>query len=162
MNGEMPSASSALSAGRIASGDDRHGEQRKLGISNIAFKVSAQDSRDVFILENTLQGKGGPERHLHYEQDEWFYVVEGEFRFEVGDTQHTLVAGDSLMAARGVPHVWASIGESGGRILIVFTPAGKMEAFFRHMALAGRMPGPDPELWRTYGMEWLGPPLLTR
>ena len=36
------------------------------------------------MLENTFHAKGGPARHLHYDQDEWFYAVEGEFIIEVG------------------------------------------------------------------------------
>lgn len=28
---------------------------------------------DPFILESTFLAKGGPARHLHYDQDEWFY-----------------------------------------------------------------------------------------
>ena len=68
----------------VAAGEDRFGEHRGLGISSIAFKVSAQDSSDLFILENTFREKGGPARHLHYDQDEWFYAVEGEFIIEVG------------------------------------------------------------------------------
>jgi hypothetical protein len=43
--------------------------------------------------------------------------------------------------------------------LIVFTPAGKMEAFFREVTKANAMPPQDPALWRAHGMELVGPPL---
>jgi mannose-6-phosphate isomerase-like protein (cupin superfamily) len=68
----------------VAAGQDRFGEHRGLGISSIAFKVTSQDSNGLLIIENTFREKGGPARHLHYEQDEWFYAVEGEFVMEVG------------------------------------------------------------------------------
>src|SRR5438270_13899584 len=145
---------------RVAAGEDRFGEQRGLGISSIAFKVSGQDSSGLFILENTFHAKGGPPRHLHYEQDEWFYALEGEFLFEVGTERFRLLPGDSLMAPRRVPHVWAFIGEARGRILVSFFPAGKMEAFFREVTPANTMPSQELGiLWRDYGMELLGPPL---
>ncbi len=69
--------------------------------------------------------------------------------------------GDSLLAPRKVPHVWAYVGNTQGRILITFTPAGKMEAFFQEVTKANAMPLQDLELWRAHGMELLGPPLKT-
>jgi len=143
----------------VAAGADRFGLQRGLGISTIAFKVTPQDSAGLLILENTFHAKGGPARHLHHAQDEWFYAVEGAFLIEVGDARMTLHPGDSVLAPRGVPHVWASVGEQGGRILVAFQPAGKMEDFFRVVTAADAMPPQDPDLWRTHGMELLGPPL---
>lgn len=54
----------------VASGKDRFGEHRRLGISTIAFKVVSQDGTGLLIIENTFREKGGPARHLHYNQDE--------------------------------------------------------------------------------------------
>ena len=68
----------------VAAGEDRFGEHRGLGISVIAFKVVPQDSSGLLVIENTFHAKGGPARHLHFDQDEWFYAVEGEFIIEVG------------------------------------------------------------------------------
>ncbi len=143
----------------VPAGKDRFGQQRGLGISTIQFKISPQDGNGILVIENAFQKKGGPARHLHHEQDEWFYVIDGEFRFEVGQEKFVLKAGDSLLAPRKVPHAWAFIGDSHGRILITFMPAGKMEAFFREVTKANAMPPENPALWRAYGMELLGPPL---
>jgi quercetin 2,3-dioxygenase len=55
--------------------------------------------------------------------------------------------------------VWAFTGGGQGRILIAFLPAGKMEAFFREVTKANAMPPQDPGLWRSHGMELIGPPL---
>lgn len=143
----------------IPAGEDQYGEYRGLGISSIAFKVASQGEDGLFIIENTFHEKGGPARHLHYEQDEWFYAVEGEFILEVGQEKYRLKPGDSIMAPRKVPHVWAYTGGGKGRILIAFMPAGKMESFFREVTRANAMPPQDPEVWRAHGMELLGPPL---
>jgi len=144
---------------RVAAGEDRFGEHHGLGISTIDFKVSSQDSVGFFIIENTFHAKGGPARHVHLDQDEWFYAVEGDFLFEVGSERFALKPGDSLLAPRKVPHVWAHVGAARGRIVITFTPAGKMEAFFREVTKANAMPPQDPALWRAHGMELVGPPL---
>lgn len=144
---------------RVAAGADRFGEHRPLGISAIDFKVVPPDSGGLLILENTFLARGGPARHLHYDQDEWFYALEGEFILEVGPERFSLRPGDSLLAPRRVPHVWAHVGAARGRILIAFLPAGQMEAFFREVTKANAMPPQDPALWRAHGMELLGPPL---
>ena len=145
---------------KVLAGEDRFGEHRGLGISEISFKVLPKDSDGLFIIENTFHAKGGPAKHLHFEQDEWFYAVEGEFLIEIGQDRFMLMPGDSLLAPRKVPHVWAFSGNSArGRMLITFMPAGKMEAFFREVTKANAMPPQDPELWKAHGMELLGPPL---
>lgn len=143
----------------VRAGQDRSGEQRGLGISTLAFKVVPQTSNDVFIIENTFHSKGGPAKHLHYDQDEWFYCLEGEFLFEVGQERVNLHPGDSLLAPRNIPHVWAFTGDLRGRILITFLPAGSMEAFFREVTKENAMPIQDPALWHAHGMKLMGPPL---
>jgi quercetin dioxygenase-like cupin family protein len=153
------SKNNPASALRVDADKDKFGEHRGLGVSEITFKVTPKDNSGIFIIENTFHEKGGPAKHMHYEQDEWFYAVEGEFILEVGQDTIRLTPGDSVLAPRNVPHVWAYTGGVRGRILIAFLPAGKMEAFFREVTKANAMPPQDPELWRAHGMELLGPPL---
>lgn len=143
----------------VPAGEDRFGEQRGLGVSSLRFKMSGAESNDLFVVQNEFHRPGGPARHLHYHQDEWFYAVEGEFVLEVGEERFTLQAGDSVFAPRNVPHVWACTSPAGGRMLVTFAPAGQMEAFFREVTKANAMPPQDPALWRAHGMELLGPPL---
>jgi quercetin dioxygenase-like cupin family protein len=159
MGSRLESQTNPTSVLRVAAHEDQFGEHRGLGVSEITFKMTPQDSNGIFIIENTFHQKGGPAKHLHYEQDEWFYVVEGEFLLNIGEETFRLTPGDSVLAPRKVPHVWAFAGGERGRILIAFTPAGKMEAFFREVTKANAMPPQDPELWRAHGMELLGPPL---
>ncbi|MGA9533400.1 MAG: cupin domain-containing protein [Anaerolineales bacterium] len=139
---------------------DRHGVDRSMGITRLSYKVATADTNGgLFVIEQTMLAKGGPPRHVHYEQDEWFYPIAGEFVVEVGDRQQHLGPGDSLLARRRTPHVWAHVTEGVGRIAIAFSPAGKMEAFFDVTARTGSMPSMGPQLWLDHGMEVLGPPL---
>jgi len=78
---------------------------------------------------------------------------------EIGSQKITLNAGDSVLAPRKVPHVWAYVGDAKGRILITFTPAGKMVEFFHEVTKANAMPPQNPQLWQAHGMQLLGPPL---
>jgi quercetin dioxygenase-like cupin family protein len=143
----------------VPAGEDRSGQFRGLGVSSIAFKVTPQDSDGTLVIENVFHARGGPPRHVHHDQDEWFYALEGEFVLEVGTESFRLRPGDAILAPRNVPHVWAHVGQSRGRILVAFFPAGKMEAFFREVTRGNAMPTQDPELWRAHGMTVTGPPL---
>ena len=151
---------------RVPSGEGRSGEHHTLGVSSTDFKVSTQDSSgNLFIMEHTNRKKGGPPRHLHHNEDEWFYAIEGEYILEVGSERFQLKSGDSILAPREVPHVWAFVGDTPGRMLIAFAPANKMEAFFRESmkrhdsAYSNSASANDKELFHAYGMELLGPPL---
>ena len=143
----------------VPAGADRSGEIHTLGFSKISFKVSpAETEGALFTMEHSNLGKGGPFRHLHPAQDEWLYAMEGEFRVEIGDQKLTLKPGDSVLMPRKVPHVWAQVGDTPGKLLIAFTPAGRMEEFFRDFGKTGKLPA-DPEVVRAYGLERVGPPL---
>lgn len=56
-------------------------------------------------------------------------------------------------------YLWAYVGAGTGRLLISFTPAGLMEAFFREISKTNAMPSQDSAVWNAHGMELLGPPL---
>jgi quercetin dioxygenase-like cupin family protein len=148
---------------RIPAGGDRFRQRRKVfGSMWIDRKVSASDTDgDLFVIENTNDAKGWPPRHLHHEQEEWFYVVDGEYVAEVGDERYRLGPGDSVFAPRGVPHVWAHVGEGTGRMLVAFRPAGRMEAFFDAMSRVTGSPSREElhGLFHSHGMEIAGPPL---
>jgi len=143
---------------KVAAGEDLFGEAM-VAAGSLAFKVVPSDPNGLLIFEMTFHQKGGPARHLHHYQDEWFYVVEGEFIMEVGQERMRLYPGDSIFAPREVPHVWAYVGETPGKMLFTFLPAGKMEAFMREIAKASASAPQEPDFWRVYDMELVGPPL---
>jgi mannose-6-phosphate isomerase-like protein (cupin superfamily) len=146
----------------VPEGEDRLREHHTIGVNTTAFKVLTQDSGGgLFVIQHESLKKGGPPRHLHHDEDEWFYVMEGRYLAEVGTERFELKAGDSLLGPRGVPHAFAYMGEGPGRLLIAFAPANKMEAFFRDNE-KGRKAGVyvnDAATYHAYGMELIGPPL---
>lgn len=151
------------SAVRVPANRDRFGQRRKVfGSLPIDVKVAGADTGGALLLiEQIDDAKGGPPRHVHHDQDEWFFVIDGFYAIEVGGERMELGRGDSLLAPRAVPHVWAHVGEGIGRLLIGFQPAGDMEGFFAEATqLAGIPAGPElARLFSDHGMELLGPPL---
>ena len=155
--GQVASSPSSEQLHVVPAGEDRFGEAHSRGYSSILFKVMPRETDGgLFIIEHANLVKGGPPFHLHVHQEEWFYVVEGEVLFQVGDSRKRLRAGDSILGPRGVPHAFSSVGEKPGRMLIAFSPAGKMEEFFRATAIPNP-PNQDEAFFRRYGMELVGP-----
>jgi len=150
---------------RVAAGKDRYQEELLIMGGQFDCKVSAKDTEgDLCIYDTIRQEKGGPALHFHYSQEEWFYVITGEFIVKVGDDMFNLKLGDSALAPRKVPHAFAKINEGEGHMLVLFQPAGTIEDFFKQMSLFGSKIIPDQEhvlkdLWKTHGMEVVGPPL---
>lgn len=149
--------------GVVASGTDLFGCRRQVfGRLPIDLKVvGAATDGGLLILEQIDDRTGGPPRHVHPDQDEWFYVLQGEYVVEVGESRFDLGPGDSVLAPRGIPHAWAHVGDGIGRMLVEFHPAGRMEAFFVEATqLTSADPGPEmARLFAAHGMQLLGPPL---
>lgn len=153
----QPAPSPAPELHPVGAGQDRSGSPHSLGFSSLAFKVTTADSGgNLFIIEHRNLTPGtGPALHLHYAQDEWFYVMEGEVVFQVGEQRLHLRAGESVLAPRRVPHTFSAVG-SPAHMLIAFTPAGKMEQYFidacAHPAIAG-----TADFMNRYEVQWIGP-----
>jgi mannose-6-phosphate isomerase-like protein (cupin superfamily) len=147
----------------VRSGQDRTGHPRQVfGGLRIDAKVPPEDTTgDLYIIEHTDEAKGGPPRHVHHAQDEWFYVLKGAYRIDIGEERFDLGPGDSILAPREVPHVWAHVSEGEGRLIIAFQPAGQMESFLGALAEMGSAPAPEvmASLFASHGMTMLGPPL---
>ncbi|HEY0867191.1 MAG TPA: cupin domain-containing protein [Fimbriimonas sp.] len=148
----------------VEAGKDREGAERTV-LSNMRIDVKVtpgETNGELLVVEHTDYHRGGPPKHVHLHQDEWFYVLEGSYRFVIGDESHELKQGDSILAPKNVPHVFAHVGDGLGRVLIAYQPAGQMAGFFDELAQLDGLPPMEElaRLFRVHGMELLGPPLL--
>jgi len=141
--GQSPKEPSAMAVAPVRAGEDRLGEPHTIGISSTAFKVLTADSAGALFLFEHTNSAGIA---------------------EIGSTRMELKPGDSILGPREVPHAWAFVGNASGRLLIAFAPANKMEAFFRdnEKRRKGNEYTNDAEIYRSYGMELLGPPLSVK
>ncbi len=126
-------------------------------------KVSTKDTDgDMYVFESTRIKKGGPALHYHFDQDEWWYVLEGEFLIKVGDKTYEVKAGDSVFGPRGVPHAFAKTNEENARLLMIFQPAGKMEELFQAISegkLAKMSEEEKTAFRKAHGLVQVGPAL---
>ncbi len=150
---------------KAAAGEGRiRGHMQLKGINRniLDVKISGSDTDgDLAIFEQTSlsQGKGTP-LHVHPNQDETFYVLEGAYKFKVGDNLFDMKSGDTIFLPRNVPHAWTQASEKG-KMLVTFQPAGKLEEFFFTMANLDHEPKPDElkKIFEASDMKLVGPPL---
>jgi mannose-6-phosphate isomerase-like protein (cupin superfamily) len=113
------------------------------------------------LLEFVHPPNGGPPLHIHLREDEVWYVLEGDYRFKLGEAMFGVSQGDMVFGPRGTPHGFQNVGDTPGRLLVFYTPSGAERFFEQHAEL---LPGPvDSEtlagLFRANWMEVQGPPL---
>jgi mannose-6-phosphate isomerase-like protein (cupin superfamily) len=70
--------------------------------------------------------RGAP-LHVHHAQDEWLYILAGEFVAEVGGKRMRFAPGDSLLMPMKVPHRWSVAQEQHCGAIHLYSPAGLME-----------------------------------
>jgi mannose-6-phosphate isomerase-like protein (cupin superfamily) len=157
LTAQTPAAPQAAALHVVGAGQDRLGAPHSLGFSSLAFKLTSSDAGgNLFIIEHTNFTPGtGPALHLHYSQDEWFYVMEGEVVFQVGEERVHLRRGESVLAPRRVPHTFSAV-DAPAHLLIAYTPAGKMEQYFIDSVASPKLAA-TADFMNRYEMRWIGP-----
>jgi mannose-6-phosphate isomerase-like protein (cupin superfamily) len=149
---------------KVEAGKDRFDKPITLMEGDTFFtKVATADTNgDLFVFESIRDMKGGVPLHYHFEQDEWWYVLEGEFLFKIGEETFTARKGDSVFGPRMVPHTFSKISDGPARLLMAFQPAGRMEAHFKALSegiYAKLTEAEKKEFRKKNGFEVVGPAL---
>lgn len=131
------------------------------GVSPNDLKISSRDTAGGLALFD-FEGRttAGPALHQHRAQDEIFYVVEGDYLFQVGERKSLLHAGDTIFLPRQRPHTWVQ-RSAHGRLLYWVQPAGQLEDFFVYMSQQKARLS-DAEMAKVqarYGLQNVGPAL---
>jgi quercetin dioxygenase-like cupin family protein len=135
----------------------------------VTIKSSSESTAGRVGVTETLgpRGSGSP-LHVHHNEDEWFYVIDGELTLWVGGQVITAPAGSFVYGPREVPHTFIVSSEQA-RFLLVVEPAG-FEGFVRALGQPAQelvipLPPTEPPdlaamaaLAAEYGIEILGPP----
>jgi mannose-6-phosphate isomerase-like protein (cupin superfamily) len=82
---------------------------------------------DFVIVEWKDSGEGDWEwiapLHVHHEDDEAWYVLEGVLRFRIGEEICEAGAGSAVLAPKGTPHAYGNARHGQpARYLLVMTP----------------------------------------
>ncbi|MBX3064597.1 MAG: quercetin 2,3-dioxygenase [Anaerolineae bacterium] len=137
----------------------------------LVFKALGSETNGQFwAFEGLADHNMAVPLHVHDRDDEFWYVLEGEIAFYIGDEVRTLTAGSFAYVPRKVPHTFQIRSETA-RWFGVGTPAGFDQWFFetgeqaKSLTLPPPPPPPDADALNTlvaslkaYGTDTLGPP----
>jgi len=125
----------------------------------IIGKIMSEDTNGAYstIISHT-PANGGPPLHVHENEEEVFYVLEGSFEFTFGDRKVTANKGAMVVLPKNLPHSFKNIGSTTGITLNTMTPGG-LEKFFDEIAAISQNGPPDPrtvsEIAMKYKMRFL-------
>ena len=134
----------------------------------VTIKAGPDETGNAFsqLVTDEPQGSSTP-IHIHHNEDETFYVLEGQVTMFVGDDRIDIEAGDYCFVPRGVTHAYL-IRSERARMLVTISPSGTEQLF---VSLGVPVTGPEPpteavmpsmpelvRLFAQYGTEILGPP----
>ena len=122
-------------------------------------KLSGGETGGAYaIMEGQTPPGAGPPPHRHLREDEAFYILEGEYEFNVGGQKIHAPSGTFVFGPRGLAHSFKNIGTTPARMLIVTQPAG-IEKFFEEVSQLASSGPPEPSQLRAlaanYGIEVL-------
>ena len=125
--------------------------------AKMVVKVDAFQSHGMFsLIEMTHPPDVGPALHIHSKGDEAFYVLDGHYSVQCGESTYEGTPGSFIFVPMGVGHNYKS-GPNGGRVLVI-SPAG-LEGYFREVSqqLSVRRVTLDEEreIASRYGQEFL-------
>ncbi|NJB84352.1 mannose-6-phosphate isomerase-like protein (cupin superfamily) [Lewinella marina] len=134
------------------------------GAITLKFLLSGeQTDGQLAIFEDIVEPGVGPGRHIHHEQDETFFFLEGQFIAEVAGERFEFSPGDVAFIPRGTVHAFKNIGDTPGRLRYIFSPALSIEAMFRAFFAAHEAGTLSMEsmadISLLHGQEFVGPPL---
>jgi len=94
-----------------------------------SFLATSKDTDGAFSLTHCYFRKDfTPPPHYHQNEDESFFILEGEMNFRVGEKKYVARAGDFVMLPKGIPHQFKLVSETAKALLLI-TPAGFEDTF---------------------------------
>jgi mannose-6-phosphate isomerase-like protein (cupin superfamily) len=106
-------------------------------------KASAADTGGQYtMVEITAPAGLETPLHVHYTEDEGFYVLEGSVTIHVGDQIVELSAGQHAFGPRDIPHKF-KVGPDGAHMIWVLTPGG-FENFIEDVTVPAETPTVPP------------------
>ena len=109
------------------------------GIDMKCLLTGEQTAGQFCLLENKSGGNTRTPIHVHANDDETVYVIEGELTAVVDGRPRRLAAGESIFLPRGIPHQLVNMSGNPNRYILIGTPA----LFDRFVEEAGRELRPD-------------------
>ena len=110
------------------------------------LKATSAETGDAYtVIENIALPRSGPPPHLHENEDESMYVIDGEFEILLGRQTVRAQPGAFAFIPKGTVHRFRCVSDHPGKILLIFSPGG-IEGFFREAGVHATEDGKAPPL----------------
>src|SRR3712207_2528106 len=134
-------------AARIFGLEEGEGNARWWGGGLATIKVTGKETDDLYSIVEVLEPQGArAPLHLQREEDEAFYVLEGEMTFRIGEEIIKARPGSFVFGPKDVPHTY-TVDSGPARLLFLLSPAG-FEGFIEDISRPARtrtLPPSEPE-----------------
>lgn len=120
-------------------------ERRFLGVPTWIKADRTGTNGQLSLIEQVLPAGMESPWHVHRTEDESFYVLSGRMTVILGDTVHSLSAGDFAFGPRGVPHGFRIDGPEPARILLM-TNGGDFADFISATSASKDAAPTEPDL----------------
>jgi mannose-6-phosphate isomerase-like protein (cupin superfamily) len=147
---------SRMTAARVQ--DAGQARSMDLGGFGVAFRLFGRETGGAFsAVEHPIDpGVLAAPPHIHHNEDEYFYILDGEVTLLIADETVVARSGTIAFVPKGAVHTFWNHSDEPARLLEMFTPAG-FEAYFEELPSLFGPNGPDlvalEALSRRYGME---------
>lgn len=135
------------------------GDELNLAGNLVFHRAKSSETNGVFSAVELVSKPGtGVSLHVHDNEDELVYVVDGEIEVTLGDRSMKATKGVMALLPRAIPHGYTNVGKTSSRVLDVILP-GKFDNYFvemHNLYLEGE-PNSEKadELARKYGIRYL-------
>jgi quercetin dioxygenase-like cupin family protein len=95
------------------------------------FLATSEDTNGKYAMwEAIVPPGGGPPPHVHSQEEEGFYILEGEITIQAGEVRIVATAGMFANMPVGTTHSFKNETDRPAKMLISVAPAGLEQMFF--------------------------------
>ncbi len=98
--------------------------------------LTAGDPSQMFFADHPVPVGHVVPLHVHCEQDELFYILDGELTLDSLAGSMTAGPGAFVHIPRGAVHGFRNVGDRPVSMVVAVTPGGRLEAMFRDLDAA--------------------------
>ncbi len=113
-------------------------------------KATDDHTRGAYAFQEMTVAAGFPgvPPHIHHNEDEAMYVLEGECTVRVGGRTRTLGPGTFVLMPRGVVHTFSNPGTVQTRVIVISSPGAVIRYFEEAAELTNASPTGQPDMER--------------
>ncbi|MBA3422936.1 MAG: cupin domain-containing protein [Rubrobacter sp.] len=116
----------------------------------LVTKATEEETQGAYAFQEMTVAPGFPwvPPHIHHNEDEAMYVLEGECTVRVGGRTRTLGPGTFVLMPRGVVHTFSNPGTVQTRVIVISSPGAVIRYFEEAAELTNASPTGQPDMER--------------